>query len=465
MACPICGSSYSSSSSRTQGYTTTVAPSNYHSSYSTLSSRTQGHRTTTAMATCNDEDSSLSRVTAVSRYSYDPSSSWSLYRAQGQTTTAMACPICGSSYSSSSSRTQGYTTTVAPSYNQSNISLSSRIQGGSAATKASGNYSSSSSKTKGNTIVTNYSNNSLSSRTQRHRAMPNKICNSSSSGTQAYVISSASTIVRPEAQYSSTNWHAQQQRQFSKLQRPWPQTQWQANLDIWRLRLNQVMPPKRHAPATPDGDGQAQLVAAMRAMKDELRTLRQATSAAGAPTGAASGAARIVDGPVSGVSLMQWVGMKLDSFDGSGTPVHAADWLSYVEDKMEAFDVLAHDRVRYGVQLLKGEAQIWWKGVQSARTAAHGQLSWHEFVRQFERRFYPVTFLDRMKIDLNAYTQDKKSVAEYEVGFNQIVRFVPHVAHDEWNRLWVWRCSRCTLLTCRSLQVVSTCPCRSTLCT
>ena len=51
--------------------------------------------------------------------------------------------------------------------------------------------------------------------------------------------------------------------------------------------------------------------------------------------------------------------MKLDSFDGSGTPVHAADWLSYVEDKMEAFDVLAHNRVRYGVHLLKGEAQIW----------------------------------------------------------------------------------------------------------
>lgn len=56
--------------------------------------------------------------------------------------------------------------------------------------------------------------------------------------------------------------------------------------------------------------------------------------------------------------------MKLDSFDGSGTPIQAADWLSYVEDKMEAFEVSAHDRVRYGAQLLKGEAQIWWKGVQ-----------------------------------------------------------------------------------------------------
>ncbi|KAF0888646.1 hypothetical protein E2562_016104 [Oryza meyeriana var. granulata] len=79
--------------------------------------------------------------------------------------------------------------------------------------------------------------------------------------------------------------------------------------------------------------------------------------------------------------------MKLDNFDGSCTPVQVADWLSYVEDKMEAFE--------------------------------------------FERRFYPATFLDKMKLDLNNYVQDKKTVAEYEIGFNQIVRFVPHVAHDE----------------------------------
>ncbi|KAF0896555.1 hypothetical protein E2562_024693 [Oryza meyeriana var. granulata] len=79
--------------------------------------------------------------------------------------------------------------------------------------------------------------------------------------------------------------------------------------------------------------------------------------------------------------------MKLDNFDGSSTPVQATDWLSYVEDKMEAFE--------------------------------------------FEQRFYPATFLDKMKLDLNNYVQDKRIVAEYEIGFNEIVRFVPHVAHDE----------------------------------
>ncbi|KAF0934120.1 hypothetical protein E2562_022810 [Oryza meyeriana var. granulata] len=141
-------------------------------------------------------------------------------------------------------------------------------------------------------------------------------------------------------------------------------------------------------------------------MENELRALRQASrEGAGRATPGSSAAIAIgqdeptTRGPKSGVSLKEWVGMTLDNFDGSSTPVQAANWLSYVEDKMEAFEVLAQDRVRYGTQLLKGEAQIWWK----------------EFVRQFERRFYP----------------DKKTVAEYEIGFNQIVRFVPHVAHDE----------------------------------
>ena len=128
-----------------------------------------------------------------------------------------------------------------------------------------------------------------------------------------------------------------------------------------------VMPRRGRAPANPEDDGQARLAAAMRGLQNELRTLRWAANAArDAP---------IADGPVSGISLMQWIGLKIDNFDGSGTPIQAADWLPYVEDKMEAFAVLAQDRVRYGSQLLKAEAQIWWKGVQLAHTVAHAPLT------------------------------------------------------------------------------------------
>jgi hypothetical protein len=134
--------------------------------------------------------------------------------------------------------------------------------------------------------------------------------------------------------------------------------------------------------------------------------------------------------PVSGISLMHWIGMKLDSFDGSGSPVDTADWLTYVEDKLDVFEVVSGDRVCYGTQLLKGEAQIWCRGVQSSHSAS-GPLLWLVFVTQFERRFYPATFLEKKKIDLQNYKQEKMSVTEYVVGFNKIVCFVPHVACDE----------------------------------
>lgn len=40
-----------------------------------------------------------------------------------------------------------------------------------------------------------------------------------------------------------------------------------------------------------------------------------------------------------------------------------------------------------------------------------------------------MTFLDNMKIEINNHVQERKMVSEYEAGFNQIVCFVPHVAH------------------------------------
>jgi formylglycine-generating enzyme required for sulfatase activity len=49
--------------------------------------------------------------------------------------------------------------------------------------------------------------------------------------------------------------------------------------------------------------------------------------------GAAPGGGAKMPFLVSGLSLVQWMGMKLDTFDGIDTPVEAADWLTYVEDK------------------------------------------------------------------------------------------------------------------------------------
>jgi hypothetical protein len=159
-------------------------------------------------------------------------------------------------------------------------------------------------------------------------------------------------------------------------------------------------PPRRARGSPQDHNGDymspATMLAVMQAMQQELAILRQtipvapagAAPAAGAqgagiggvpggavPAGAALGGGAEVPLPISGLSLMQWMGMKLDTFDGSGTPVEAADWLTYVEDKMDVFEIAFGDRVRFSTQLLKGEAQIWWRGVQAAHSSSPGYLT------------------------------------------------------------------------------------------
>jgi hypothetical protein len=72
--------------------------------------------------------------------------------------------------------------------------------------------------------------------------------------------------------------------------------------------------------------------------------------------------------------------------------------------------------------------------VHAAHSSSPGVLSWDVFIKQFERRFYPVTFLEKMKIDLQSYKQEKKSVTEYEVGFNKMVCFVLTWLIMRWRR-------------------------------
>jgi hypothetical protein len=131
--------------------------------------------------------------------------------------------------------------------------------------------------------------------------------------------------------------------------------------------------------------------------------------------------------------------MSLEQFAGTGAPIEAADWLSATTEKLDAFRISQIEWVRYATQLLKGEALVWWRNVQSSRSVVHGPITWGEFVNQFERRFYLLAFTDKMKTQLERCHEGKKTVAEYEVEFNQIVRFVPHVTHNEYEKARIFR--------------------------
>ena len=123
--------------------------------------------------------------------------------------------------------------------------------------------------------------------------------------------------------------------------------------------------------------------------------------------------------------------MRLDTFDGSGTPTDAADWLRKMEKVMAACRMNTEEMVLFIPHQLTGQADIWWVGVCDAWTPTRGAITWEVFLAQFRAKYYPDSFRDKMNDALNHIQQGDKTVDEYERDFSNIVRFVPSVATDE----------------------------------
>jgi hypothetical protein len=131
------------------------------------------------------------------------------------------------------------------------------------------------------------------------------------------------------------------------------------------------------------------------------------------------------------VTLKNWLELKASDFDGTGTPMEAASWLSTMERHMVAMELPSHKRVLFVAFNLKGLADAWWTGFRAAYDPVHGVPTWDDFVHQFTDKYYPESFKEEMSEKLKFIKQDKLSVDEYEAEFSKIVLFVDRVKHDE----------------------------------
>jgi phage-related protein len=133
----------------------------------------------------------------------------------------------------------------------------------------------------------------------------------------------------------------------------------------------------------------------------------------------------------SDMTLTKWLDMKLDKFEGSGTPMDAASWLRTMEKYMDALVMTPEDRVVYVAFQLKGLADVWWEGVRKAWTPAHGAPTWDIFVKEFTAKYYPTSFKEKMDVALRNIKQGNKTVDEHDVEFSKIVHFVDHINQNE----------------------------------
>ncbi|CAM0954437.1 unnamed protein product, partial [Alopecurus aequalis] len=168
-------------------------------------------------------------------------------------------------------------------------------------------------------------------------------------------------------------------------------------------------------------------------LMQELHRLReQAQARATAPPPAiVQGMMNEPGGPRQINPLLTWSMVHSDTFNGTGSPVVAADWLRIMERRLEVMQVQPDQKVMFAAIQLKGNADIWWENVRSSLSPAHATPTWEFFQTQFIEKYYPASYVERMENALSKLKQGNRTIQDYETEFNDIVRFVPTVVNDD----------------------------------
>ncbi|XP_020184919.1 uncharacterized protein [Aegilops tauschii subsp. strangulata] len=168
-----------------------------------------------------------------------------------------------------------------------------------------------------------------------------------------------------------------------------------------------------------------------RELMQELHTLCQQAQATTPAPANAQGMMNEPFGSRQVNPLLTWSMVHSDTFNGTGTPVVAADWLRIMERRLEVMQVQPAQKVMFATIQLKGNADIWWENVHSSLPPEHATPTWEFFRTQFIEKYYPASYIERMENALSKLRQGNKTIQDYETEFNDIIRFVRTVANND----------------------------------
>ena len=92
--------------------------------------------------------------------------------------------------------------------------------------------------------------------------------------------------------------------------------------------------------------------------EEEVASAVQGNLAPPAAPAAAPLAAPAAVPVVNAMGLHQWNALRLDTFDGLGTPVDAANWLRHIERHLGALGLTSELRIQFVAFQLKGQADL-----------------------------------------------------------------------------------------------------------
>ncbi|KAI3669693.1 hypothetical protein L6452_41033 [Arctium lappa] len=158
----------------------------------------------------------------------------------------------------------------------------------------------------------------------------------------------------------------------------------------------------------------------------------------GAGTGVRAEERRIFNAPGSGksCSYKSFLGCGPPEFSGSDDPIMCVKWIRAVEQAFGSFECGDDQRVRFGTQLLRDTALIWWNVIQSTLTpAVLAQLSWAEFKKKLLEEFCNERTMDRIEKEFRSLVKGSLTVREYTRQFIEKLDLVGHAAPTEKDKM------------------------------
>ncbi|XP_074351622.1 uncharacterized protein LOC141690746 [Apium graveolens] len=86
-------------------------------------------------------------------------------------------------------------------------------------------------------------------------------------------------------------------------------------------------------------------------------------------------------------------------------------------------------KAQYASYYLKDEASYWWES--SKALLERESISWETFLEMFLEKYLPSYMQDQLEMRFMDLRQEDMTVAEYEVKFSELARFVPEYVNTE----------------------------------
>lgn len=96
--------------------------------------------------------------------------------------------------------------------------------------------------------------------------------------------------------------------------------------------------------------------------------------------------------------------MDMEHFGGTVDATVAYDWKLGLQRKLEIIECPPEVSLRLAMQYLRGDALVWWEGVRLGHRGPD-PLTFADFIREFDRKYFPKEAMDKKKSDFEHVSQ------------------------------------------------------------